>query len=1203
MATYIADRYRLKKKDIGGGNMASIHLCEDTDIDDDEKYSTVIIKMFNKPNIGDEDLQKQVFNREVESLEKLNHKNVVKILDRGYDDGFKAFFIVLEYVKGKTFKEAFDDICLYDYTQKIELMEQVVDGIEYLHKKNIVHRDLKPSNLMFDSDNTVKIIDFGISKLQDTFYSDYTLAGFGTKNYSSPEQLQGKTITTQSDIYSLGLIFYEIFTSSTIVDRATMEVSSLTPGMQNILIKMTKEELILRYSTISEVKRDLEKEHSILVQEKYISLGFTNSVTRKLHTMGYIEKEENSLALNVLENEYAGKCYMLTQKDKQTGNFVNTFELYGSRFASCLKIDQRDSTRFTVIGIRYIAPDRLMIQKEYAYEIPYGIKVRGGSSCIKTKSEIDANIVIENVLNHEADFNNQRIYDMHMKDIIGKWETILNLEKEQLRQKKSTLNYHNCKINEQDLSLEIDIDTNNVYEFNYSSDDMLQMTTKNNIHRYIDVGHMRECLDGHMIIDLTPQVDYSNIASSGEISISMRMVEIALSRQSKALKSIQYKRNINPEISDIIFNPEIAKSKSNLILTEEDCKSTEIDRSKLLSLEKALSAENIFLLQGPPGTGKTTFISELVYQILNGNGKYKGNPDAKILIASQSHVAVDHSLTKIRNLIPNINMIRVGILDKMAEESKEYTLDIFCRTWTQKVIENCKKALMHYKAEIGIDESLQEKNSIIMEIESITAEINELKDEFSNLESELEKVNVLDAKWKFVNDKIASMKQMISIKTAGITEECLVHIIDDFINNLFALNEKLANVIDESIEVVEQKENLEARYAQIKDVLTIKGSELDEWKELLGVSTENEYVQAKEEIQEVLKENKKKYKKYSKIEILCKEWQKRVIQGNGLLQESIADATLVGATCLGIASLSDGVEFNFDWVIVDEAGKATPPEILVPICLGKKVVLVGDHKQLPPVVDEALLKLQDKEKMNIKKEDLELSLFEYLEKSLSDECKNILDEQYRMNPVIGNLISKLFYEDKLISRTSKEEKTIPLKIYENRSLVWLTTANNPDRKEEKIFDSYRNSCEAKIIFEQLLKIDEELGEMKLKKETAIIAGYRGQKDKLNRLYESSYKAKFQNMTVEINTVDAFQGRETDIVFYSIVRSNEEGKLGFLKDVRRLNVAFSRARELLVVVGDHHCAQKQLELNGQENPFIGIIRYIYSNDDDCLMKEV
>lgn len=649
MATYIADRYRLKKKMNGDGNMASILLCEDTDVDNDERGSFVIIKMFNKPNIGDEDLQKQVFNREVESLDKLNHKNIVRILDRGFDESFQAFFIVLEYIQGKNFKEAFEDICKYEYVQKLELMEQVVEGIEYLHKKNIVHRDLKPSNLMFDKDGTVKIIDFGISRLQDTFYSDYTLAGFVTKNYSSPEQLVGKTITYQSDIYSLGLIFYEIFTCTHITSRETMDVSMLPVGMQNILVKMTKDESNLRYGTISELKRDIEKEKSLLVQTRYISLGFTHNVTKRLATFGYIEKEETTLALKALEEEYAGKCYMWPAKNKD-GLFEGTYELYGQRFISYLKIDQRDDKRFTVISIAFVQPDRLITQKEIAYEIPYGVQIGGGVR-IHYKAEINAQILSEEVLNHEADYISHRDEDMHQKDITGKWKNILELEKKKINQEKSILTYHNLKINEEDASLEIQINTDKAYELNYTSDDMLQMTTKKKIHHYIDVGHMREFSDGRMIIDMTPQVDYSNIASSGEISISMRMAEIALDRQRKALKSILYKENVNPEISDIIFNPTIATSKNNLMLTETDCKSREIDKSKLISLEKALSANNMFLLQGPPGTGKTTFISELVYQILYGNDKYRGNPDAKILIASSQVISIALVIIKGATLI------------------------------------------------------------------------------------------------------------------------------------------------------------------------------------------------------------------------------------------------------------------------------------------------------------------------------------------------------------------------------------------------------------------------------------------------------------------------------------------------------------------------------------------------------------------------
>lgn len=207
------------------------------------------------------------------------------------------------------------------------------------------------------------------------------------------------------------------------------------------------------------------------------------------------------------------------------------------RFISYLKIDKRDDKRFTVISIAFVQPDRLITQKEIAYEIPYGIHVGSGTR-IHYKTEINAQILSEEVLNHEVNYISHRDEDMHQKDITGKWKNILELERKQIREEKSILIYRNLKINEEDTSLEIQINTDRAYEINYTSDDMLQMTTKKNIHHYIDVGHMREFSDGKMIIDMTPQVDCSNIASSGEVSISMRMAEIALNRQRKALKSI-----------------------------------------------------------------------------------------------------------------------------------------------------------------------------------------------------------------------------------------------------------------------------------------------------------------------------------------------------------------------------------------------------------------------------------------------------------------------------------------------------------------------------------------------------------------------------------------------------------------------------------------------------------------------------------------
>lgn len=930
--TLIDDRYWLKKKNIGGGNMSSIHLCADMDYDGDDNNNLVIIKMFDKPTIGDEDLQKKIFNREVESLEQAKHKNVVRILDKGFDKQFNAFYIVLEYIKGKTFRDAFDDLCEYEYYQKLELMEQVVEGIEYLHKKNIVHRDLKPSNLMFDSDGTVKIIDFGISRLNDTFYSDYTLCNFATKQYGSPEQISGKTITHKSDIFSLGLIFYEIFSNRHIDIRETIDFSGLNSGISSILSKMTKDEPTLRYSSISEVKRDIQYEKSILVQEKFLSLGFTNTVTKRLYDAGRIEKEEPSLALLKIKEELSGKCYIRPHRNKDTNEYDNSYELYGKQLIFNLKIDKRDSTRFTIISVRFIDIAILLAQKEGAYEIPYGIRVAGSSARIKTSSELDANVLIEEILAYESEQIRIKDSDLHTKDITGKWKYILGLERKQLDQEKSSLAYTNLKIDENDGSLEIEIKNKDIFEVNFSSDDMLQMTTRKSIFKQIDVGRMREISNGKMTIDIAPHVDLSNIASSGKVSISMRMAEISLQRQSRALKNIQFKENVNPTISEIIFNPEIAKSKNNLMMTKEDCKSELIDESKIISLEKALSAEDMFLLQGPPGTGKTTFISELVYQILYGNDKFKGNPDAKILIASQSHVAVDHSLAKVKELIPDIKMIRIGIIDKMAETSKDYTLDLFCREWTKEVVENCKTALVEYKKEIGIDETVQKKNSIINEIDKLTEEIAGFINELEDVENELEKVATLEKKWNFVNEKIATMKQMVSIKTSKVSEVSLNKLIDDFTDNLQMLNDKLGTVIDESIELAEQKQILEERYLLVNDEIESKSKEVSDWKEILGISNQDDYENVKKNISSAMKENTKKYTQFSKVEKLCSEWQKRVVQGDGLLQESLADATLVGATCLGIAGLSQNVDFKFDWVIIDEAGKATPTEILVPIC-------------------------------------------------------------------------------------------------------------------------------------------------------------------------------------------------------------------------------------------------------------------------------
>lgn len=1190
-AVYIGDQYRVIKKISREGNMATVYRCKD---DFDNEYA---IKLFDK-HIGNDDMedyQQRSFSREVETLKRAQHENIVKIFEHDLDDKLNKFYIVLEYIKGRNFNEAFDDICGYDEYAKLELMDKVLAGVEYLHKRGIIHRDLKPSNIMINEEGIVKIIDFGISKITDSFYSEYTVGYFSTPRYRSPEQAQGKDATFQSDIYSLGLVFYEIFKKEKLSDDTVMDISNLPEGIQNILSKMLKTEPAQRYKNATEIRNDILHIQSMIKQNKFLTLGITNNVSKLLFQYGYIQRDEIAFAAVAIRKDFEGRSFMESHRDEVSGAF--SYNFYGKQFHVICRRDNYNPKRLTIVHIRFINSADLLSKKENAYEVPYRIDVKASASNIMSSNEIEADTLIDELMAFEVEKSEEKVISLKTKDMASKWESILELQRKKLEKEKLTLGYNRIKVNGADNSIEVYLTREEPADnIKFGPDDMLRMTTKKNDKIEADVGYLRDYHKGVLIVDIAANAYIDNIASVGVICINKNLQEIAIKRQRQALKSVRFRENANPMISEIIFDPKKATSKNNELIIKSACHSEYIDDSKLKSLEKALATDDLFLLQGPPGTGKTTFISELVYQILDRK------PDSKILIASQSHVAVDHSLTKIKEAIPEVQLIRVGVKEKMSDSIVNYTLDAFRKVWIQNVTDRCVQALNDYKKEIGLDESLQEKNTIILEIEQLMATIGSFEDELAEVEAEKEKIDIMNSKWSFVNETINNMKSIVRTKTNSITEDELTHIIDSFTTDLTNLNNRLGDLLDESIQLSEQKEALDRKLWQLMTIKEAKEKEVLDWKDMLGVSSDEEFEQKKQEIQNLIKEGQSQYDRYSKVEGLCKEWMSRVKLGDGLLQESLMDASIVGATCLGIASLSVNAEMKFDWVIVDEAGKATPTEILVPISLGKKIVLVGDHKQLPPVVDETLL--EEDPTNTIDKKDLETSLFEYMEGALNDDCKSILSQQYRMNPVIGNLISQMFYDRTLESKTSKEEKTIPLKMYEEKPLVWLSTSKRKDNAEERIGKTFRNRCEAKIIFEQLIEIEAELAELKLFKEVGIIAGYREQKEELRRLYESQYKERFHYIKdVDINTVDAFQGRETDIIFYSVVRSNDEGKLGFLQDVRRLNVAFSRARELLVVVGNHQSVTKNLRLHNEENPFVGIVTYIYDNEEDCLLKEV
>jgi len=302
------------------------------------------------------------------------------------------------------------------------------------------------------------------------------------------------------------------------------------------------------------------------------------------------------------------------------------------------------------------------------------------------------------------------------------------------------------------------------------------------------------------------------------------------------------------------------------------------------------------------------------------------------------------------------------------------------------------------------------------------------------------------------------------------------------------------------------------------------------------------------------------------------------------LTAMLQDISIVGATCMHIASGQyNKVNFEFDYVIMDESSKASPPETLVPINMGRNIILIGDHKQLPPVItkDKSLKNKVDEALADNglgANKDFGKSLFETLLEAFEKNPKQqeyikMLDIQYRMPAQIGSLISKYFYDNKLKNAAPEllKDKTHNLSLKKETSIVFINTSNRPNPSDNGSKTNRNNPCNVKAVAELLEQLNT-LYPNNLEQEKplsiAVIAGYRGQVKLLRKEIDTSQYGNFASL-INMDTVDRFQGGERDIIIYDVVRSSTRTQdvIGFLEDYRRINVAFSRVKRLLFVVGD------------------------------------
>ncbi|WP_374951080.1 AAA domain-containing protein [Mucilaginibacter sp.] len=270
-----------------------------------------------------------------------------------------------------------------------------------------------------------------------------------------------------------------------------------------------------------------------------------------------------------------------------------------------------------------------------------------------------------------------------------------------------------------------------------------------------------------------------------------------------------------------------------------------------------------------------------------------------------------------------------------------------------------------------------------------------------------------------------------------------------------------------------------------------------------------------------------------------------------IIDDLVAKAQIVTATLVGSNHYTIR-DVKFDTVVIDEAGQALEPACWIPILKAQKLIMAGDHLQLPPTIksDKAA------------KAGLATTLLEKCA-AKHPQAVTLLDEQYRMNEAIMGFSSKEFYGSKLKAHASVARQLL---FADDTPMSFIDTAGcGFDEKLEGT--SSTNPEEAAFLFKHLNQLVESITTSGIAfPSIAIISPYKGQIRILKEFFEASELSQHAAM-ITVNTVDSFQGQERDVVYISMTRSNPEGEIGFLADIRRMNVAMTRARKKLVIIGD------------------------------------
>lgn len=1169
VARILLGRFALPASPVAEGAHGALFKATDLERDNE----TVAVKLFAPSKAMDERILQAAWTNELEGYQALGQRpNLVELHDWGRDEDGSPY-LVFEWLP-TDLHAGLRDITLEGWDDLWPVANGILAGLSVIHSAGYVHRDLKPENVLLTESGAPKVADFGTMRLIEKLTLGQTLAPLGTVPYAPPERSTSNPLPAY-DIYSFAVLVIVCLSETFPEDHdgviQCLEALDLHPDVGTLLRQSLDEDpearpesapvLQAQLATIQARREQGRKGHG---HSLYLEIGrrVCKAVAQQLglpedEATAYVQDDLAAVAAFSFDQrpgfqspalQIAGQVMVYRCQPHRSRPGL-LYILGAARVPPHVSEEARATWWRPNVRFRYTAPadpreaDRL-------------------SDFLQRVSEEDAARAVEKEAEREA-------------EAFSHWRRVLQAKFDVEDKRGKPIRYKGFDVQGSRVRFVV----SGPAEPEVGEGRLVRAG-----RRKVLFGDV-EGIENDTLILYVTKGRAADLPRGGTLEFDAEASKSKLRREQSALERLIQARALRPGLRELLLDPSRAAEPNPVGV--DAFEQENLDEVKRRAVEACLGARDFMVVQGPPGTGKTTFIAELVAQHL------QRNPRARIVVTSQTHIALDNALVRIRELNPAAFLLRLGHADKITDEVGPLSVPEQMETWRRQALGIGREFLKRYAQHLGIDTDTVDIKALARDLKAKRAQLHDLRSRIAHRRVErrhvADQIEQLDSAAPQV---LAAAEELDRLARQSAASQ-LVQAAERFVD----LGLDLAQQLETAAPLTERLIAFESSLAEWQtDQKKQEEQEARLRGELARALDADEQTPVDSLIEAASARQDPDNEAMDHLRAIFAEWEERFGKSNDFNAALVLRADVVAATCVGLVGVPGVDTIPFDLCIVDEASKATATEVLVPLVNSRRWVLVGDDKQLPPFVEHALEDRDLLSRFELDPAQVHETLFAHLVECLPDTCSIRLTHQHRMHPTIGGLISECFYEGEL---TSQERMASPLvNLALGGPVVWVDTAACPDRRERKDGSSTKNGREAHAITRLIDRLQWVARQQDCPLSVAVLTGYDAQRREIVKVLTPG-EADRTYLQVKVATVDAYQGQEADVAVFSVTRSNDRNDLGFLRSLERVNVALSRARDGLVIVGDADFIE---QAGYERNPLQRVLRHIRA-EVDCRIEAV